>query len=62
VKEEKIRTKLMDKSFKIFNVDKTKNGEITRFILLKLEIDRHKEHINATVMDLNSMDIFLEYV
>ena len=52
----------MDKSFKIFNIDKTKNREITRFILLKVEIDRYKEHINATVMDLNGMDIFLEYI
>jgi len=29
VKEEKIKTKLMNKSLKVFNVDATKNGEVT---------------------------------
>jgi len=43
VKEEKIKTELMDRSFKVFNADGTKNGEVTRFVLLEVEINRHKE-------------------
>ena len=31
----------MDRLFKIFNVDGTKNGEIIRFVPLELEINRH---------------------
>ena len=53
--------KPIDKSFKVFNVDGTKNEKVMRFILLKLEINRHIEKINATVTDLYSTDIFLEY-
>ena len=37
VKEEKIKMKLVDISFKVFNVYGTKNA------LLEVEIDRHKE-------------------
>jgi len=29
VKEEKIKTKLMNKLLEVFNVDTTKNGEVT---------------------------------
>ena len=50
----------MDKSFEVFNVNRTKNGEVTRFALLELEINRHIK-INTAVTNLNSMDIFLEY-
>jgi len=32
-----------------------------RFVSLKLEINRHTEKINIVVIELNSMDIFLEY-
>ena len=28
---------------------------------LKIEINRYKEQLEATVMDLNSMDMFLEH-
>ena len=59
--KEKIKIKPMDKSFEVFNTDGTKNEEITRFVLLKVEINRHKEQINVAVMDLNSIDIFLGY-
>ena len=51
----------MDRLFKIFDIDGTKNREVTRFALLKLEINRHMERINVVVMDLNGIDIFLEY-
>ena len=31
----------MDRSFKVFNIDKTKNGKVMIFMLLELEINRH---------------------
>jgi len=34
----------MDRSLEVFNVDRTKNGEVTRFTPLKLEINRHKKN------------------
>jgi len=61
VKKEKIKTEPMDRSFKVFNADGTKNREVTRFALLEVEIDRHKEQINAAVTDLNGTDMFLGY-
>ena len=51
----------MDRSFEVFNADGTKNGEVTRFALLEVEIDRHKEQMDAAVMDLNGTDMFLGY-
>jgi len=51
----------MDRSFEVFNADRTKNKEVMRSVLLKLEINKHTEKINIVVIDLNSMDIFLEY-
>ena len=61
VKEEKIKTKLMDKLLEVFNVDATKNGEVTWYILLEVEINRYKEQINVVVTDLNSTDMFPGY-
>ena len=51
----------MDRSFEVFNADGTKNKEVMRSVPLKLEINKHTEKINIVVIDLNSMDIFLEY-
>ena len=51
----------MERSFEVFNADKTKNREVTWFVLLEVEINRYKEQIDAVVMNLNSTDIFLEY-
>jgi len=61
VKEEKIKTELIDRSFEVFNADGTKNREVTRFTLLEVEIDGHKEQIDAAVTDLNGTDMFLGY-
>jgi len=61
VKGEKIKTKPMNRSFKVFNADGTKNGEVTQFVLLEVKINEHKEQINAVVMDLNGTDMFLGY-
>jgi len=51
----------MNRSFKVFNADKTKNGDVTQYMLIKVKINRHKKQINAVVTDLNSIDIFLGY-
>ena len=61
VKKEQIKRELMDRSFEVFNIDGTKNREITRFAPLELEINKHTERINVTVTDLNGIDIFLGY-
>ena len=58
VKDKRIQTRPINFSFKVFNVNRTKNGEVTRVVLLEVEINGHKEHLEAMVMDLNSMDIF----
>ena len=50
VKEKWIKMEPIDRSFEIFNTDETKNGEVTKFTLLKLEINRHIEKINTAVM------------
>ena len=51
----------MDRSFEVFNINGTKNREITRFAPLELKINKHTERINVTVTDLNGIDIFLGY-
>jgi len=61
VKDKRIQTKLINFSFKVYNVDRTKNREVTRIALLEIEINGHKEYFEAAVTDLNSTDIFLEH-
>ena len=61
VKNKRIQTKPVDFSFEIFNVDGTKNREVTKIVLLEVKINRHKEYIKVAVMDLNGMDMFLEH-
>ena len=51
----------MNRLFKVFNADRTKNREVTQFALLEVKINGHKEQIDIAVMDLNSTDMFLEY-
>ena len=59
--KERIKIEPINRLFEVFNLDRTKNGEVTRFALLEVEINRYKEWIDAAVMDLNGMDIFLGY-
>ena len=59
VKDKRIQTKLIDFSFEVFNADRTKNREVTRVAPLEIEINGHKETLEAAVMDLDGMDIFL---
>ena len=59
VRDKRIQTKPINFSFKVFNVNETKNGEVTRVALLEVKINRHKEQLEAMVIDLNSIDMFL---
>ena len=59
VKEKKIQTKAIDFSFEVFNADRTKNREVTRVASLEVEINGHKETLEAAVMDLDGIDMFL---
>ena len=61
VKEKWIQTKLINFSFKVFNVDGTKNGEVTKVASLEIEINGHKEQLEATITDLNKTDMFLDH-
>ena len=40
-------------------MDGTKNREVTKVAPLEIEINRHKEQLEAAVMDLNGTDMFL---
>ena len=59
VKDKRIQTKSIDFSFKVFNTDGTKNGEVTKVAPLEIEINRHKETLEVAVMDLDGIDMFL---
>ena len=59
VKEKRIQTKSINFSFEVFNVDGTKNREVTKMALLEIEINGHKKQLEAAVTDLNRTDIFL---
>ena len=61
VKNKRIQTKPVDFSFEVFNINSTENKEVTRMALLEVKINRHKKQINATVINLNWTEIFLEY-
>ena len=61
VKEKRIQTKPINFSFKVFNVDGTKNGEVTKVAPLEIKINRYKEQLEAAVTDLNGTDMFLEH-
>jgi len=59
VKDKRIQTKPINFSFEVFNTDRTKNGEVTRMVPLKIEINGHKKQLEAAVTDLDRMDMFL---
>ena len=59
VKDKRIQTRPINFSFKVFNVDRTKNREVTKVAPLEIEINRHIEQLEAVVTDLNGMDMFL---
>jgi len=59
VKNKRIQTKPINFSFEVFNADGTKNGEVTKVASLEIEINGHKETLEAAVMDLDRTDMFL---
>ena len=59
VKDKRIQIKPINFSFKVFNTDGTKNREVTRVAPLEIEINSHKEQLEAAVADLNETDMFL---
>ena len=61
VKNKRIKTKLINFLFEVFNADRTKNGEVTRVAPLEIEINDHKEQLEAAITDLNGTDMFLGY-
>ena len=59
VKDKRIQMKPINFSFEVFNTDGTKNEEVTRVASLEIEINSHKEQLEAAVTDLDGMDMFL---
>ena len=59
VKEKRIQMKPINFSFEVFNVDRTKNREVTKIAPLKIRINGHKEILEVVVTDLNGTDMFL---
>jgi len=59
VKNKRIPTKSINFSFEVFNADRTKNGEVTKVAPLEIEINRHKETLEAAVTDLDGTNMFL---
>ena len=59
VKNRKIQTKPINFLFEVFNVDKTKNREMTKVTPLEIKVNGHKETLEAVVIDLNRTDMFL---
>ena len=61
VKDKRIQTKPINFLFEVFNVDRMKNGEVTKIAPLEIEINRYKKQLEATIIDLNRTDMFLEH-
>ena len=62
VKNKRIQMRPIKFSFEVFNVDGTKNGEITKVVSIEIEINRYKEQLEAVVTDLNSIDMFWDMI
>ena len=61
VKDKRIQTKPIDFLFEVFNTNGTKNGEVTRVVLLEIEINGHKEQLEVAIIDFDGTDMFLDY-
>ena len=61
VKDKRIQTKKIDFSFEVFNADGIKNREVTKVVPLEVEINDHKETLEAAVTDLDGTDMFLRH-
>jgi len=61
VNDKRIQTRPINFSFEVFNVNGTKNGEVTKVASLEIKINRYKKQLEAVVIDLNRIDMFLEH-
>ena len=59
VKDKRIQTRSINFSFEVFNTNRIRNGEVTKVAPLEIKINKYKEQLEATVTDLNRIDIFL---
>ena len=62
VKDKRIQTKKINFSFKVFNADGTKNGEVTKVAPPEVEINSHKETLEAAVTDLDGTNMFWDTI
>ena len=61
VKDKRIQMKPINFSIEVFNMDRTKNGEVTRVAPLEIKVNSYRKQLEAAVTDLNKMDMFLGY-
>ena len=61
IKDKRIQTQPINFSFGIYNVDGTKSEDVIRVALLEVKINGYKKQLEALVIDLNEMDMFLGY-
>jgi len=61
VKDKRIQMKPINFSFKVFNADRTENGEVTKVASLEIKINGYKEQLEVAVTDLDGTDMFLGY-
>ena len=59
VQDKRIQTKPINFLLEVFNMDRTKNREVTKVVPLEIKVNGHKEQLEAAVTDLNGMDMFL---
>jgi len=59
IKDKMIQTKPINFLFEVFNVDRAKNKEVTKVVSLEIKVDGHKKQLEAAVINLNKMDMFL---
>ena len=59
VKKEQIKTRPAEILFEVFNMDGSKNREVSRFAPLEVKINGHREQIDIAVIYLNGMNMFL---
>jgi len=59
VKNKRIQTRPINFSFGVYNVDGTKNGDVTKVTLLEVKINGYKEYIEVAVIELNRIYMFL---
>jgi len=59
IKDKMIQTKPINFLFEVFNIDRAKNKEVTKVVSLEIKVDGHKKQLEAAVINLNKMDMFL---